>query len=379
VRTAAESARAAILAWLRAFLPAPLAIDGRERARAVVGVLLGVLFTAAASRWLADRSAVGAWLFAPLGASAVLIFVTPASPLAQPWAVLGGNGISAAIGVVCSMWISNAVLAAPVAVALAVVVMLALRCLHPPGGAMALLAVLMHAGHNELALGAALSGSLLLIVAGMVYNSLTGRRYPHAQRATAAPDNRTRFASEDLDAVLSRYNQVLDVSRDELAGLLDAAEAQAYRRRLGELHCSDVMSAAVVTVEFGTPLQQAWDLMQSRRIKALPVVDRARRIVGIVTLNDFLRAAGISRHEGVRARLRELLLPSGRSHSEKPEVVGQVMHRPVRAVTQDAPAAELMAVFDETGHHHLPIVDGQRRIAGMVTQADVLRALRRVA
>ena len=379
MRTAAESARAAILAWLRAFLPAPLAIDGRERARAVVGVLLGVLFTAAASRWLADRSAVGAWLFAPLGASAVLIFVTPASPLAQPWAVLGGNGISAAIGVVCSMWISNAVLAAPVAVALAVVVMLALRCLHPPGGAMALLAVLMHAGHNELALGAALSGSLLLIVAGMVYNSLTGRRYPHAQRATAAPDNRTRFASEDLDAVLSRYNQVLDVSRDELAGLLDAAEAQAYRRRLGELHCSDVMSAAVVTVEFGTPLQQAWDLMQSRRIKALPVVDRARRIVGIVTLNDFLRAAGISRHEGVRARLRELLLPSGRSHSEKPEVVGQVMHRPVRAVTQDAPAAELMAVFDETGHHHLPIVDGQRRIAGMVTQADVLRALRRVA
>ena len=379
MRAAAGSVRTAILAWLGAFVPAPLAIDGRERARAVLGVLLGLLFTAVVSRWLADRSADGTWLLAPLGASAVLIFVTPASPLAQPWAVLGGNVISAAIGIACSIGIANAVIAAPVAVALAIAVMLALRCLHPPGGAMALLAVLMHAGHNELALGAALSGSLLLIVAGAVYNPLTGRRYPHAQRVAATPDNRARFAAEDLDAVLSRYNQVLDVSRDELAGLLDAAEAQAYRRRLGELHCSDIMSAAVVTVEFGTPLQQAWDLMQSRRIKALPVVDRARRIVGIVTLNDFLRAAGVGGHDGVRARLRALLTPSGRSHSDKPEVVGQVMHRPVRAVTQDAPAAELMAVFDQTGHHHLPIVDAQRRIAGMATQADVLRALRRVA
>jgi len=375
--TSAPVARAALLAWLLAFVPAPLAIDGRERGRALLGVLIGVLFTAAVSHWLAERSVVGAWLLAPLGASAVLVFVTPASPLAQPWAVLGGNVSSAAIGILCSTWIPNPVLAAAVAVALAIAAMLALRCLHPPGGAMALLAVLMHVGHNELALGAALSGSLLLVLAGIVYNSLTGRHYPHGQRTSAAPDNRARFLAEDLDVVLGRYNQVLDVSRDELEGLLGAAEAQAYQRRLGELRCRDIMSTDVVTVQFGTSLQEAWDLMQDRRIKALPVVDPARRIVGILTRNDFLRAAGISRQEGVRARLRTLIASSGRTHSEKPEVAGQVMQRPVRTVTQDARVAELMATFDETGHHHLPILDEDRRIAGIVTLSDVLRALRR--
>ena len=368
--------RTALLAWLRAFIPGPLAVGARERARAVAGGLLGLLFTAAVSRWLAGAPG-SVWLLGPLGASTVLVFATPASPLAQPWSVLGGNVISAAVGIACAAAIPDTALAAAVAVASAIAAMFLLRCLHPPGGAMALTAVLMHAGGADLPLGAALTGSVLLVGAGIAYNSLTGRPYPHVQRAPAPASPRTRFIKEDFDAVLQRYNQVLDVSRDELEGLLEAAETEAARRRLGALRCRDLMSAAVATVEFGTPLEEAWALMQTRRVKALPVVDPARRVVGIVTLNDFLRAAGLGSHDGVGARLRTLILPSGRSHSEKPEVVGQVMNQPVRTATEDAPAGELLAVFEETGHHHLPILDAERRIVGMVTHSDVLRALRR--
>ncbi|MFO1253495.1 MAG: HPP family protein [Inhella sp.] len=68
----------------------------RERARAALGALLGLLATALITAWLAPASP---WLVAPLGASAVLVFAVPASPLAQPWAVLGGNGLSALLGV----------------------------------------------------------------------------------------------------------------------------------------------------------------------------------------------------------------------------------------------------------------------------------------
>ena len=48
-----------------------------------------------------------------------------------------------------------------------------------------------------------------------------------------------------------------------------------------------------------------------------------------------------------------------------------------RTVDKDVHAAELMSLFAHTGHHHLPIVDAQRRIAGMVTPSDLLRALDR--
>src|SRR5258706_10586585 len=79
-------------------------------------------------------------LVAPMGASAVLLFAVPASPLAQPWSIIGGNLVSATVGVACAALIGNPVHAAALAVAVAVGAMFALRCIHPPSGAVALTA-----------------------------------------------------------------------------------------------------------------------------------------------------------------------------------------------------------------------------------------------
>ena len=49
---------------------------------------------------------------------------------------------------------------------------------------------------------------------------------------------------------------------------------------------ANIMSRDLVTVEFGTPLQEAWALLRERHIKALPVVDRTFRIAGVVTSTD---------------------------------------------------------------------------------------------
>lgn len=367
--------------WLRAFKPAPIAVDTKERMRAVIGGLVGVLVTAAVSRFLSGSAFVGAWLVAPLGASTVLVFAAPASPLAQPWSVVGGNTLSALVGVVCSMWMPDVVLASAVAVSVAIAVMFAMRCLHPPGGAMALSAVLIHASHGHFAVGAALTNSLILVTMGVLYNSMTGRRYPHMQMAPAKADTKAqgaRFKSEDLDAVLARYNQVLDVSRDDLEDLLHEAELEGYRRRMGEIRCCDIMTRSVTAVEFGDSLQDAWHLMSEQKIKALPVVDRSRRIVGIVTLADFMRAARVDGPQGLAARLREFVLPDGLLHSDKPEVVGQIMTRQVRVTSEDRHAVELMPLFTEGGHHHIPVIDEDKRLVGMITQSDFVRALYQV-
>jgi CBS domain-containing membrane protein len=361
--------------WLRAFRPAPFAVDLRERTRVVLGAFIGVLAAAALSRWLAAAGGLSPWLVAPLGASAVLVFAAPASPLAQPWSVVGGNGFSALVGVICAAYVPDPILAAAAAVALAIGAMLLLRCLHPPGGACALLAVLAHAANADFAVETVVLNSVLLVSSGLLYNSLTGRPYPHAQVAPAEPAPGAGFRHEDLDAVLARYNQVLDVSRDELEALLLSTEREAFKRRFGDLRCRDVMSREVVAVEFGSALQDAWALMTQRRIKALPVIDRSRRIVGIITMADFLRSARVEGRKDVGARLRALLRPDGRSHSEKPEVVGQIMTCHPRTAGQEQPVADLMALFADAGHHHIPIVDTERRLAGIVTQSDFVRAL----
>ncbi|MBU7574788.1 MAG: HPP family protein [Hydrogenophaga sp.] len=366
--------------FLAAFWPAPVRVDAHERWRSVAGAGLGILFTALVSRWWAGANAMGPWLVAPLGASAVLVFALPASPMAQPWSVVGGNTLSALVGAACAMLVPDPAWAAALAVAAAIALMFALRCLHPPGGATALLTSLGAMGFHFAAFPMFVN-SLLLVVAGVVYNSLSGRRYPHAQvrvvhEPAAAP---ARFSAADLDAALAHYNQVLDVSRDDLEELLHHAESAAYQRNFGSLRCGDIMTPEPIAVSFGTPLREAWGLMRQHRIKALPVVDRARRIVGIVTVSDFMRHAELDRHEGIGERLRALMRRSGAVHSDKPEVVGQLMTREVRVASINRHVSELVPLFSEGGHHHIPIIDTERRLAGIITESDLVRALHRVA
>ena len=175
--------RARVVAFFGSLGPAPVLVDGTQRFRAVAGAFVGILVAGILSRWIGDASGLGPWLVAPMGASAVLVFAVPASPLAQPWAVLGGNTLSALVGTVCVLLIPDPAIACAVAVALAIAVMFQLRCLHPPGGATALLVVLTQTTQFQFSVFPVLANSVLLVLAGMVFNSLTGRPYPHTQAA----------------------------------------------------------------------------------------------------------------------------------------------------------------------------------------------------
>lgn len=358
--------------WLRAFRPAPMAVDWRERLRVTAGAFLGILVTAVLCHML-GLSAQTTWIVAPMGASAVLIFGVPASPLAQPWAVIAGNTVSALVGIACARWIGHVDLAAGLAVGLAIGMMFVLRCLHPPGGASALLMVMGGITDPHAALAPVLLNSLLMVAVGLAWNNATGRRYPHAQSTAAA--GVSAATQSDLDAALARYNQILDVPRDDLLALLGQTRLAHYQRMLAQTRCADVMSKDVVTVSFGTPLQDAWHLLRDRHIKALPVVDRVNRIVGILTLADFLNAADLDLHEGFEAKLKNLIRWSSTVNSTKPEVVGQIMTRRVRVATADKPLVDLVPLFGSTGHHHIPIVDADQRLVGILTQSDLVAAV----
>lgn len=360
--------------WLQRIWPAPVAVTHAERWRAAIGALCGIAVAAVLCRASAGTLGASQWLMAPLGASAVLVFALPASPLAQPWAVLVGNTVSTLVGVACAVLVPDTAAAAALAVGLAILVMFATRSLHPPGGAAALFAVLAGAHSPAFALFPVAANSVLLLAAGILYNRLTRHDYPHRQVAAARPAG-SRFTSADLDAALAHYNQVIDISREDLAQLLHLAEAQSYQRRLGDVRIEDVMTREVITADYAMPLEEAWTILRERRIKALPVVDRARRLIGIVTARDFLRHAQTEQLPGLAGRLRELLRPSAGTHSDKLEVVGQIMTRRVRVAGTGRPLIDLLPLLAEGGHHHVPVVDAEARLVGIVTQTDLIRAL----
>jgi len=376
--------------WLRAFGPGPVTVDGKERLRACGGALLGILLTGLATRLLLGPGSGLPLLIAPMGASAILLFAVPASPLAQPWALIGGNLVSAAVGVTCARWIGDPIIAGAVALGAAVAAMFLLRCLHPPSGAIALTAVIggdaIRASGYDFLVAPVAVNSLILLAVAILFNNSTRRRYPHPphlhhatthRTADARPTDRIGFTPGDLEEVLKRHNQVLDVSLDDLESLFLQAEMQAYRRRYGEITCADIMSRDLVTVEFGTTLEEAWTLLRRHRIKALPVIDRARRVIGILTLADFIKHADLDLHATLEEKLRRLIRRTLRTHSEKPEVAGQIMTAPVRTIAASTPIVELVPLLSDGGLHHVPIVDAERRLAGMVTHSDIIAALYR--
>ncbi len=154
-------------------------VPWRERIRSVLGAFIGLMLVVATAKWFGEMGGVDEWLMASLGASALLVFVLPGSPMAQPWAVIGGNTLSALIGIACSNWVASPILGLPLAASLAILGMFILRCLHPPAAAVALIAVLSNIVHYRYAFFPVMVDSILLILVGALYTNITGKVYPN--------------------------------------------------------------------------------------------------------------------------------------------------------------------------------------------------------
>ena len=217
--------------------PARMMFGGRIGwLRGAIGAGLAIALTALVARLALGFDPALPWLVASLGASAVLVFVLPASPLAQPWPVIGGNIVAGAIGFGCHALFGPHWAAAGLAVALAIAGMSLLRCLHPPAGGTVLLTALASpaiAAEGLWFLVAPLGLNIIaLLLVGLVWNRLTGHSYPHRPTPLAPqPDWIGHIEDADLDAVLAEWDEVLDASRADLIALVHAVEEKVRLRR----------------------------------------------------------------------------------------------------------------------------------------------------
>ena len=139
--------------------------------------------------------------------------------------------------VTVGMLVPDAALACGLAAALAIAGMYFLRCLHPPGGAVALTAILGGAGvHSEgyhFVLTPVLLNSLMLALLAIVFNNLVGRRYPHPLAAEEVKSRAVPLGisvtREDIHAALLE-GQFLDIDEDDVQELLENIEQQARQR-----------------------------------------------------------------------------------------------------------------------------------------------------
>jgi len=224
-----RSCCASMADWLRRWVPRLAGASLADRVRAGLAAIAGIALAALASG-LVPLNTESFLLVAPIGASAVLVFAVPASPLAQPWAVLGGNVISAVVGMIAAALVPVPALAAGVAVGGAIIAMSLARCLHPPGGAVALTVVLgtplLAAAGPWFPLLPVGLNSLALVLAGWAWHRVSGHSYPHRPPPAVAP----LFHREDMDKALAEMGDSFDVAPEDLDALLNRAEAHARAR-----------------------------------------------------------------------------------------------------------------------------------------------------
>lgn len=221
----------------RLFVPVLAGATFRDRLVACLGALVGVALTGLICSFASPQ--IGFPLIvAPVGASAVLLFAVPSSPLAQPWAIVGGNTISALVGIAVAQLVPVPALAIGLAVAGAILAMSLLRCLHPPGGATALTAVIGGSAVTSMGYMFALVpialNSVLLVVIGVLFHRISGHSYPHRPVPTAGhslpASGPPVFHSDDIDAALEDLGETFDVAREDLELLFKQVEFHAAAR-----------------------------------------------------------------------------------------------------------------------------------------------------
>ncbi len=361
-------------------------LSAAERWRSTLGALIFV----AVAGFLLRGFPVGVhWLVAPVGASTVILFALPHSPVAAPWPVLGSYLFGTACGFVALLLVPSPPLAAALAVAATIWLMARYNCIHPPGGAVPLMMVLAAPptadALHRLSLAVVANVLLMLLLAVLINNLLLRRRYPwHAGPSAqnphltrdVLPEQRIGLTHEDLEYAFKARDTFVDVQEGELVELYNLAVDHAFERHVG-LTCSDLMSRDLITVHYSTPLEAAWQELRRHSIRALPVVDSFGRLQGLVTVTDFLRQLGDAPFPALGERLRDFLRRTPGMTSEKPEVVGQIMGQAPYTVHAHTPISDLVHTMAAQDIHHVPVLDPRRRLVGIITPTDVNAALYR--
>lgn len=331
-----------------------------EMARGAAGALLGIAVAGASARAVPGGPELLPFIVAPMGACAVLLFAVPASPLAQPWPVLGGNLVSTAVGLAAHWLVDDVLLAAAVGVGAAIGVMMLLNCLHPPGGACALLAATATPAIHEqgplFVMTPVAVNTVALLLVAIAVNNLTGRRYPHRPPAPAPTGAAAELGitAPDVEGAMKRLADRLDVLPADVVAIVRDAETHALDRRLGSIPVSRIMNTDVAVAHPFESIYRARALIVQRQVKTLPVIDSERRVIGVLSIIDLFT--------------RDLV---------ELETVDSIMRPDVTTILANTPVADLVPMMTSEGYKFVPVVDDDGRLVGMITRGELIAVLHR--
>lgn len=137
---------------------------------------------------------------------------------------------------------------------------------------------------------------------------------------------------------------------------------------------SEVMTRQVVTLAPQRSVAQAWEQMLEQNIKAMPVVDEDRKVLGMLTDEDLMHRANVQQHLSVAVRLdAETLKRQIAQLRASPLTVADVMTKPAITIQIGESLGAAAARMAKHNIKRLPVVDEDGKLVGVVSRVDILR------
>lgn len=361
------------------------AIPLTERLKVALAAFIAIFIVTYTSLQLADTASTIV-LLASMGASSVLLFGLPNSPLARPWSFAAGHLISAAVGLICSHLFTDLALMAAVTIGCVLFVMYLFECMHPPGGATALVPVIASTdsvlGYDFLLYPVALNVLVMLTIAVLLQKFWLKRGMqkpaehfdPVHLHQDQSPLKRLGLQPEDLLSSLNSFDTVVDISEQDLERLYHQAQLHAYKRKSGEIRCGDIMSRDLITIGPNSAVAAAWQLLRKHKISMLPVTDSKQQLLGVVSTVDFLKNLQVPHYWGLLRHVNQLLLKNHHNKQYKRKVA-EIMVTKLSVAHEDDHIAALVPMLSDQGRHHIPVLNTQQQLVGVITQSDLIAAL----
>ncbi|RMF79374.1 MAG: CBS domain-containing protein [Nitrospirae bacterium] len=184
------------------------------------------------------------------------------------------------------------------------------------------------------------------------------------------------ISDEDVVAAMRGVEGYLDITPGDFRELYELAYAHAVSRITHRLRLREVMVRHVVTVEPATPVAEVARVMAEAAVSGVVVVDPERRPVGVVSERDFLVRLAGGKAASFMAVVAGCLADAGCAVGPlKEERAEEIMSAPAVTAGEEEPLCAATDLLYERDINRLPVVDGEGRLAGIVTRHDLVRAL----
>jgi CBS-domain-containing membrane protein len=182
------------------------------------------------------------------------------------------------------------------------------------------------------------------------------------------------ISEEDIRAGLTDLKGFVDITEEDLMKIYASALRHARNRAQSGMTVAHLMTKDVVTVKKDTPLEEAARRLTGLRISGMPVVDDQDKVIGVIGELDIMSVLSGKKTRGIKDLFRRIMGEPSPARKEGDQV-GHVMSTPAITIKSSFDVRDAARVLDSHRIKRLPVVDDEGKLIGVISRADIVRAM----